>query len=41
MSESARIREEYHNKLSIMQTKYMEKLESILKDKEKEMKRNK
>lgn len=37
ISESARIREEYQNKLSKMQTKYLEKLESILKEKEKEV----
>lgn len=37
ISESTRIREEYQNKLSKMQTKYLEKLESIMKDKEKEV----
>ncbi|KAJ6634828.1 hypothetical protein Bhyg_13408 [Pseudolycoriella hygida] len=36
LSESIRIREEYQKKLNQMQTKYLEKLESILKEKEKE-----
>lgn len=39
ISESARIRDEYHHKLSKMQTKYLDKLESILKDKEKEVRK--
>lgn len=37
ISESARIRDEYQNKLSKMQAKYLEKLETILKEKEKEV----